>query len=312
MAGLTCLGQAQPATRPAAAATAGTVTIQQHDTDLVVQIDGTPFTTYRFAPTPDDPHWQRPYFWPVLMADGTEITSDQTRVAEKDPKTDHPHQRSIWVGHGDVNGANHWTRSLQQQRHVRFTKVEGDTFVEELTWDAKDAPPTSPVLTETRTVRFFAYQDGARAIEIASEFTAPNGNVNFKCKPLNVSGVEAGLCSVRVAKPITDGPDTAKWITTSAPASGEQEARQKSAAWCDYTGLIHGQKYGIAMVNWPKNPGGDRPWHVRKFGLLAHIGPLNWMLPDHTSATFKHLIILHKEDPDLAAISVKAKAWRGK
>jgi hypothetical protein len=29
---------------------------------LEITIDDTPFTTYRCAPTPDDPAWHRPYF----------------------------------------------------------------------------------------------------------------------------------------------------------------------------------------------------------------------------------------------------------
>jgi hypothetical protein len=299
----------------AATAPASAISITEGKTDLTIQIDGKPFTTYRFAPTPDDPHWRRPYFWPVLAADGAEVTSDQARLAEKDPKADHPHQRSIWVGHGDVNGANHWTEGPEQQRHVRFTRIQGDTFIEELTWDAKggggdgkDGPP--PVLTETRTIKILSFLDGARGIELTSAFTAANGDVDFKCKPLDVSGVEAGLCSVRLAKEITDGPASTKWITSSAPATTEADARAKRASWCDYSGLIHDRKYGVAIVNWPLNPGGDRPWHVRLSGLLAWIGPNNWTLPSHTTATFKHLIIVHDGDADTGNVSVKARAWR--
>jgi hypothetical protein len=238
------------------------------------------------------------------------------REFDKDPKADHPHQRSIWVGHGDVNGANHWTQSPEQQRHVRFEKVDADGFVELLTWDAKgENGAKNPVLTERRTVKVIAYADGSRGLEITSELTAPSADAVFKCKPLNVSGVEAGLCSVRVAKAITDGTADQKWISSGAPATGEAEARSKPATWCDYTGLIHGQKYGAAMVLAADNPGATAagmPWHVRLFGLLADIGPLNWTLEKGKTATFRHLVILHPGDAQTAGVAAKAAAWRGK
>ncbi|HEY4329208.1 MAG TPA: PmoA family protein [Phycisphaerae bacterium] len=296
---------APPATGP------GKIMITEEKTDLKIEIDGKLFTLYRFAETADDPEWQRPYFWPVQAADGTDVTSDQMRVFKQDPKTDHPHQRSIWVGWGDVNGANHWTQSPEKERHVKFSKLDADGFVEELMWDSKGS--TVPVLSETRTVKVVAFADGSRGLDITSKFTAPTVDAVFKCKPLNVTGVESGICSVRVAKAITDGPDAKKWITSGGgenPATGEAEARVKLETWCDYSGEIHGAKYGAAVVDYPKNPGGMTPWHVRLFGLLAHIGPLNWTLKKDDSATYRHLVIIHPGDAKDAKIDEKAKTWR--
>lgn len=291
----------QPATSPRA------IKITPDKTELRVSAGGSAFTTYRFAPTPEDPHWNRPYFYPVLAADGTEVTSDQQRELLKDPKVDHPHQRSLWVGHGNVNGADHWLEKKYQQRHLKFTSILPDGFVEELAWDG-DGP--GPVLTETRTVKFTVYPDGNRGIEITSALTAASADATFKCKPLNVSGVEAGLCAVRMAKPILDAPAATKKITTGAGALGEKAARSAPADWCDYSGQIAGKTYGVAMVNDARNPGGDTAWHVRLFGLLAHIGPLEWTLPKGQTATFHHLVIIHAGDATQAQVAEKAKAWR--
>jgi hypothetical protein len=281
--------------------------IDQDKTELRVTIGGSAFTTYRFAPTPDDPHWNRPYFYPVLAADGAEVTSDQQREVLKDPKVDHPHQRSLWVGHGNVNGADHWLDKKFQQRHLKFTSILPDGFVEELAWDGVGA---EPVLTETRTVKFVAYPDGNRGIDITSALTAAGGDATFKCKPLNVSGVEAGLCAVRMAKPLLDAPAATKKITTGAGAAGEKEARSTPSDWCDYSGTIAGKSYGVAMVNSPENPGGDTAWHVRLFGLLAHIGPPEWTLGKGKTATFRHLVIIHTGDAAQAGVAEKAAGWR--
>ncbi len=284
------------------------VHIQQEKTELRITVGGHPFTTYRFAPTPDDPKWNRPYFYPVCAADGTEVTSDQQREVLKNPKVDHPHQRSLWIGHGSVNGVDHWLAGAPQQRHLAFTQFTADGFVETLAWDGAKAG--EPVLTETRRVRFLPYPDGDRGIEITSVLTAASGDVTFKCKPLNVSGVEAGLCSVRMAKAILDGPDATKQITTGAGGIGEKSARSAPAAWCDYSGLIAGKPYGVTMVNARENPGGDTAWHVRLFGLLAHIGPLQWTLDKGKTATFRHLVIAHEGDARTAGVAAKATAWR--
>ncbi|MEK7766616.1 MAG: FAD:protein FMN transferase, partial [bacterium] len=67
-----------------------------------VTLAGRPFTTYRYANSDGTP-LRRPFFSPVLADDGTPVTADQLTAGG-----DHPHHRSLWVGHGDVNGTDHW------------------------------------------------------------------------------------------------------------------------------------------------------------------------------------------------------------
>jgi hypothetical protein len=295
---------------------AADVKLKENKESLDVTIDGKPFTTYRFAPTPDDPAWHRPYFWPVLSADGVELTSDQWRLQQKQPdeaakkKIDHPHQRSVWVGHGDVNGADHWTHKEPKQKHVKFRSVDADGFVEELAWDAKEGD--KPVLTEVRTVKFIAYPDGARAIDCTSTFTAASGDVEFKVKPLNVSGVEAGWFAARVAPSVSDaiknGPAQ---ITSSAGAAGEKDARLKPANWCDYAGPINGKTFGVAMFDHPDNSGHPTPFHVRAFGLVTHIGTHDWTLPNGQSKTFRHRVLFHPGDAKSANLDQRYREFAG-
>jgi hypothetical protein len=306
---------ASPGPALAAAPAAPLFAIRETRTALEVTCDGKPFTTYRFAESEDDPAWQMPYFYPVILPSGDkqiEITSDQTRQMAKDPKADHPHHRSIWIGWGDVNGANHWTKSPEKQRHIKFTKLAADSFVQELTWDSKGS--TTPVLTETRAVKFLAYPDGSRGLDITTTFTAPTVDAVFKCKPLNVTGVESGLVSIRIAKAIADLPENRKTITSGADAeeinAGEAAARSTPSAWCDYTGLIDGNPFGVALVNAPANPGGLVPFHVRLFGFLADIANVNFTIKKGDSLTFRHLVILHPGTAADARIQSRAKEWR--
>jgi hypothetical protein len=292
---------------PGSAIVAGKVGIVEGTGVLEITVEGKAFTSYRFAETAGDPHWQRPYFWPVRAADGTEVTSDQTRERITNPKADHPHHRSIWVGWGDVNGANHWSASKEKERHVKFDAIGPDGFVEELTWDKKGGEGV--LLKEVRRVKVVVFGDGTRGLEIESALTAADEDAVFACKPLNVTGVEAGLCAVRMATGILAGKAEEKWITSEAPAVGEAEARVKPALWCDYSGILHGEKYGVAMVAGKENVGSPGPWHVREFGLMADIGPLNWTLKKGETRRVKHLVIVHEGDAAGSDVGGKAAAW---
>src|SRR5436853_5930899 len=93
----------------AAAGDAPVIHIAQSEQTLDVTIDGKPFTTYRFAQASDDPEWHRPYFFPVLSTNGVALTADRDRETIGQAKREHPWHRSVWVGHGDVNGIDHWS-----------------------------------------------------------------------------------------------------------------------------------------------------------------------------------------------------------
>src|SRR3954470_17439260 len=138
----------------------GDVKLTQAGGDVRVDVGGKPFTVYHFAGSESEP-LVRPFFFPVLAADGTELTSDQqTAPAVNGKKPDHPHHRSVYVSHGDVNGADHWSfeqKPNPKQRHVKFDSVEGNTIVEQLEWEGKGG--TDPILRERRTIHVFALPD---------------------------------------------------------------------------------------------------------------------------------------------------------
>src|SRR5947209_5466250 len=109
---------------PASGAEVKQTVVENH---VSVTIDGKPFTDYWFGERPDRPY-ARPFFSPVLAPDGTPVTNDQYGQKE------HPHHNSLWVGQGDVNGADHWSLNADKtpkQRHIRFERVGGGMMVED-------------------------------------------------------------------------------------------------------------------------------------------------------------------------------------
>lgn len=285
-------------------------------TSIKVEIDGKVFTEYRFL-AGDDVNFRRPFAYPVHAADGTAITSDQCITNPKE----HPHHRSFWVSHGDVSGADHWSiKTDAKQKHIKFDKLEGDLLVEQLVWSGKTASDPD-LLKETRTIRFFALEDGTRAIDL-NVTLSPAGNVAVTLKDTK----EAGLCSVRVHPQIGNNEKGDKsrkgTLTLSTGASGEKNVWGKPAAWCDESGQIDGKPYGIAIFDHPSNPRHPACWHSREYGLHAANpfglhdfdkknppGTGDMKIEPGQSVTFKYRVLFHLGDAAAAKLDARYKEW---
>lgn len=290
------------------------VKLMKEDNRVVVEVGGKPFTNYYYGPEGGRPY-VRPFMYPVLAADGTGVTSDRIQV----PKGDHPHHRSLWVAHGDVNGADHWLLSPDspKQNHLGFQKVDGDTLVEDLEWETKDH---KPMLKEKRTVRFAGFADGARGVEITSVFTPVAEAVTFR------DTKEAGLCAARVADPIAKtSVITLSTGVVSTNTKEETKVWGQKADWCDLSGQIDGKTYGVAVLDHPENPKHPSNWHVRHYGLnAANIfglseydrknpkGSGNLTIDAGKSATFHYLAVIHAGDAKAAGLDAKYKEFAGK
>ncbi|HZN66111.1 MAG TPA: PmoA family protein [Tepidisphaeraceae bacterium] len=295
---------------PSLADGATSATLKEEDGRVVVTIGDKPFTVYHFADN-EGRDYVRPYFHPVHAADGTEVTSDQVLT-----KGDHPHHRSLWVSHGDVNGADHWSfaqKPSPKQRHVKFSRMDGDTFVQELEWETKGGQGV--LLRETRTARFFAFEDGGRGIDLTLAFTpAGRERVTFG------DTKEAGLCSVRVKKSISDNPT----LTNARGQSKEKQVWGKPAEWCDLSGRIDGKPYGVAVLDHPKNPRHPSTWHAREYGLLAanifglhdydknvKKGTGDFTIEPGKTVTFRYRVVIHQGDAAAARLDAKFRDFAG-
>ncbi len=276
------------------------VKIIRHKSTLDVKIGGKLFVTYHFADNFVLP-FVRPFFWPVLASDGTAVTIDQ---AQHPPL--HPYQRSMWIGHGDVNGADHWKFSAKpfppKQLHVKFDFVRRDRFREELIW--QDAAGR-PMLHETRTVHFLAYPDGARAVDLEIRFSPVSGDVDF------ANHKDHGLFSIRPDPEIAHDP-------TFTSSRGSNECAQPSA-WCDESGRIGRRIYGIAVFDDPRNPRHPPMWHAHKDARLAtdifvlpdaaenHLPRTagDFIIRKGTTATFHYRAVIHEGDARTADIAAK-------
>ncbi len=301
------------------------VKLTQDANHIHVEIQGKPFTDYWFGPRPDR-SFTRPFFFPVLAADGASVTSDQYLV----PKGDHPHHQSMWVAHDSVNGVDQWSLNGKprpaRQNHVKFEKVEGNTFVEDLDWEDQD--PSKTLLHETRTMKFMAFPDGSRGIDWTVALTPADGDVTLADRK------DAGLCSVRVGfmkvktvinlKLQKTEVAEAGTITNSKGDTGEAACWGKSADWCDMSGTIDGKPFGIAIFDSPSNPRHPTTWHVRQYGLMTanpfgyhdfnpkldkHAG--DFKIEAGKTATFHYFVVVHEGDAAAAKLDEKYKQFVG-
>ncbi|MFV1968475.1 MAG: DUF6807 family protein, partial [Pirellulaceae bacterium] len=147
------------------------------DGKVTVKLGGQLFTEYVFK------GHSKPILYPVLGPGGQAMTRNYPMKDDVDNEAlDHPHQKSIWFTHGDVNGSDFWleytspTAKKQPGQIVQTSlRVEGDTILTENDWNAPDG---KLLCTDQRAIRFGTTKSG-RFIDYQVTFHASAGDVTF-------------------------------------------------------------------------------------------------------------------------------------
>jgi hypothetical protein len=269
------------------------------DGTIDIKVRSKPFTTYHYGDAP-----YRPYFYPFLGPGGVQITRNYPmRDDVAGESQDHIHQRSVWVGFGDVNGSDNWTEIEEsgfQSPHDDLVVTSGAVlgrFSHTLDWQDRHR---ANQMRERRTVTVYNTPDNARLMELTVAFEAVYGEVRLG------DTKEGGICSVRVAATM----DAAKGgkFENSYGAIDDDEAWGKPAHWCDYSGPCEGRHVGIAVFDHPMNLRHPTTWHVRGYGLMganpfAHADYKSSLLTDGSytiaagdTLTFNYRLLLHDGD----------------
>lgn len=236
------------------------VAIVDDSRTLAIDIDGMPLTTYRYADVP-----ARPYFYPLLTADGREVTRAYPMRTDVDGESsDHPHHRSLWIAFGDVNGVDNWSEEPGHgsTRHDAVLEVTGgDVCGTFETTGAWLTPEGRSLLTQRLQVTAWATPAEFRLLDFAIDLTAGQEPVLFG------DTKEGGILAVRVVGTM-DVPRGGR-IENSYGAIDEAETWGKSAHWCDYSGPVGDQVHGVAVMDHPLSFRYPTHWHVRNYGLMT-------------------------------------------
>lgn len=253
-----------PSADPAAVAAATGVTLAEEPGAIAVNINGELFTRYHYGADV-----VRPFLYPVIGPYGATVTRHYPMADVPGEKRDHPHHRSVWFTHGDVNGVDNWSELKDHgyTRHQQFTRppVGGAVFGEfeaANQWtDAQD----KPVVANNLSLRFYIVPMPYRLVDVTVSFHAEHGPVMFG------DTKEGGLLSVRVATSMDAAREGR--IENGVGGVGEAETWGKRAPWCDYSGPVatpHGGPWvGISLFDHPTNPRYPTHWHVRAYGLMT-------------------------------------------
>lgn len=282
------------------------VKLERKEDRVSVTIDGELFTEYVFK------GYEKPILYPVIGPYGISMTRNwPMKEGVADEAHDHPHHKSIWFGHMEVNGESFWhsgdTAGTTVQQDL---VVDGNTIKTANQLIGKDG---KLVATDSREISFGAEGD-TRFIDYSVTYYASEGDLVFGDNKDGQMGIRMNP-HLRTKGPVATGQATNSEGVQTADIWG------KRAKWIDYWGQVDGHTVGIAMFDHPSNFRFPTWWHARDYGLLsanpfgihdfegAAADAGNHTLPKGESLTFRHRFVFHTGDATEAKIEAQYQAW---
>jgi len=271
--------------------------VEKDDDGVTVKLNGKLFTRYVVK------SGNKPIMWPIIGPYGNEITRVYPmREAGPDERADHPHHRSFWFTHGDVNGISVWHegKGTGEIVHKEFVKVDGSDNPVIVTRNDWLGPDGTKLCEDIRTTTF-----GVDGESVWIDFDA---TVKATAAPVTFGDTKEGCFGVRVAGTVKVDAKQGGGKIVNSEGHTDREAWGKQAAWCDYHGPVKGNVVGITIMNHPKSFRFPTYWHVRTYGLFTAnpFGLHNFIKAEreagsHTlqpgeSFTLHYRVFIHKGD----------------
>ncbi len=290
--------------------------LEQADGRVRVLLNGDLFTEYVHADTP------RPMLYPVIGPHGIPMTRNFPMRRVPGEASDHPHHRSLWFAHGDVNGIDFWADGDNRGRIVHEAILATEASPNGAVITARNrwvAPDGRTVCTDERTMRFSG-TPSARCIDIAITLIASEGE-------LRLGDTKEGTMAIRMHPNLRLRNDPGRGVTTANGKAINSEGQRdgdlwgKRARWIDYHGQIDGKTVGIAIFDHPDNPRHPTWWHARDYGLVAAnplgihdferkpAGTGDMVIPAGERVTFRWRFVFHEGDAETADIEGMYDAW---
>ncbi len=282
-------------------------TVEETPQGRAVKLDGQLFTEYLVK------SGSKPILWPIIGPTGKRMTRNwpmETGVPGE--KTDHPHQRSLWFTHGDVNGIDFWSEGQGRIEHREFVKAEGGPQAVIITRNDWLSPDGSQLICQDERTFNFGAEADRRWIDVAVDVKATAGPVKF-------GDTKEGSFGMRVPGSMrVDALKGGQIVNSEGQAN--LAAWGKPAAWVDYHGPVDGETLGIAIMNHPTSFRFPTYWHVRVYGLFAanpfgladftH-GQQNgeYTLPEGETLHLRYRVLLHKGDEKQARVAEAYEAY---
>ncbi len=278
------------------------------DGDIRIFVDDAFFAEYR------DNYKGTPIIWPICapnyslatrawpMIDDVDVSAEPDAkmqvvyknaiISERKGSKDHPHHRSIWFNHGDVNRADFWTLTTSVINPVKPLDVslKNNRVVVAAENQWIHGKLQRALCKDMRNITFGVLDDlpDVRFIDFDVTITALEDNVTF-------GDTKEGSLGVRLPSPtaVTSKSKNKTWGGHIINREGDKDAQvwSKKSGWINYVGpaeaFLVGDELeaelskgndsddfplttiGVAILN-GSNSLSSIPWsHVRDYGLMA-------------------------------------------
>lgn len=268
-----------------------------------VEISGQLLTEYHYQ---EGPHL---FFFPLFGPGQVDLTRHYPMETREGEEHDHPHHRSLWFSHGELNGHDFWAETPKSGKivHRKFNEIKSGPdagwFKSENDWVSIDG---TVICTDRTTFKAYRTPVG-RMFDFEIQLTASHGDLKF-------GDTKEGSMAVRVAETMKVKGHAGQNAIVTSEGARDDAAWGTRAKWCDYHGMVGGKKMGIAIFDHPSNPRHPTWWHVRDYGLFAANpfgqhdfekkppGTGDLRVPAGQSITFRYRFYLHEGDEKEAAV----------
>lgn len=290
-------------------ATAGeSIQVAEADGAVEVKIGDELFTRYNYTGV------ERPYFYPVIGPTGDNVTRHWPMDdSHKDEERDHPHHKSLWYTHGDMNGQDFWhdkgNKIVQTKMKVESGKKQG-SIITENEWRTKNGK----VVCSDERKHYISLSGDSRIIDFEITIKASHGQ-------LVIGDTKEGSMALRVAPTLRNRGKVAQGKMVNSEGGSGKGIWGKRARWADYYGPLNGKTVGIAWMDHPDNPRHPTTWMARDYGFFG-INPFGlsyfekkpkgagkMKLKEGESVTFKYRLLLHKGTPEEEGITKRYEEY---
>lgn len=230
--------------------------------------------------------------FPLIGADGVNLTRGWPLSPKPGDQIDHPHQMGVWLNYGDVNGADYWNNSTSiDSTKKAYGRIKFNEVVSAVSGRGKAVlttrstwyNPGSEKMLEELSTYTFSLQEGIRIIDRNTKLTA--------FKDILFKDNKEGFFAIRVARELEHPSDklvkiyNSKGIATSSTLENStglfesstgirhEEVFGTRSAWLKLSGKVGAAPVALAIIDHPDNPGYPGYWMARGYGLFA-INPL--------------------------------------
>ena len=267
---------------------------------LRIEINGKFFSNYVFEDV------SRPFFYPVIGPNERAVTRNWPMGFKKGEAKDHPHHRSFWYAHGEINGHDFWSESDKAgtTRHIYFKEISsGPDQGRIVSFNQLVAKDGTIVGSDTRDITIHNRPDSERVIDFDISIHASHGE-------LVLGDTKEGSMAIRLAPTLRLKGEVGRGHIVNSEGVTDGQTWGKRAKWVDYYGPIDDQTVGVAIFDHPENPRHPTWWHVRDYGLFAanpfgihnferkEKGVGDYTVAEGASVTWKYRFYMHEGDTE--------------